>query len=73
MSVQVAIIVIVLADLALIGLATFFMSRAKLLTSYGSVADDEKPRRATTGLASLTDARTPDARGPARQSVKVGA
>jgi hypothetical protein len=73
MSVQLAITVIVLADLALIGLATFVMSRAKLLPSYESVAADEKALRPTTGLASLTDARTADAPGPARQRVKVGA
>jgi hypothetical protein len=73
MSVQLAITVIVLADLALIGLATFVMSRAKLLTSYESVAGDDKARRPTTGLGSLTDARTEDAPGPARQSVRVGA
>jgi hypothetical protein len=73
MSLQLAITVIILADLALIGLATFVMSRAKLLSSHESVTRDEKALRPTTGVASLTDARAPDAPGPARRRVKVRA
>ncbi len=45
MSLSLAIAIIVLADIALIGLLTFVMSRAKLLTPHASGATEATPRR----------------------------
>jgi hypothetical protein len=45
MSLQLAITVIALAEMAPIGLATLVMSRAKLLTPCGSAAGDETDKQ----------------------------
>jgi hypothetical protein len=71
MSLPLAITVIVLADVALIGLATLVMSRAKLLTPYEMADGDESRARRATISARSTGARSADARQPSRQGVKV--
>jgi hypothetical protein len=71
MSLQLAITVIVLADLALIVLATLVMSRAKLLTPHESIAGDGREVGWASGLIYLTSARSADARGTSRQGMKV--
>jgi hypothetical protein len=58
MSLQLAITVIVLADLAPIALATLVMSRAKLLTPYESIAGDGREVGWASGLTYLTSARS---------------
>jgi hypothetical protein len=48
MSLPLAIAIIVLADIALIGLLTFVMSRAKLLTPHASATAESAPRHVAT-------------------------
>jgi hypothetical protein len=71
MSLQLAITVSVLADPALIVLATLVMSRAKLLTPYESIAGDGREVGWASGLTYLTTARSADARETSRQGMKV--
>ena len=72
MSVSTAIVVIVLADLAVIGLVAFVMSRARLLRAHMSTADKaiETPTAATRGAARPATRHPPAVARPQQATVR---